>query len=486
MLSDVLDKRVHVSWKISVYFLGAVVGVACILILDYRRFSGSDWLIVSLTLAFIGFLRCSKISLVMGFIAGVSIGLWAGAVQQSKLNAYQDLYGTEQSITGRISGDVVVTESGQSRLAIDRIFVNDNSYHGEVWTQMYSGVDMKRGDVVKVRGTVGEGFGVYPASIFIAELVDISRPVRSDVIGTARDSFSQRVTQSIDGPEGLLGVSFLVGQRSMLPSFIQDEFRALGLVHLVVASGFHLTIVIRFVRRLLSRATKYLATTMSFAVIGVFLLLTGFSTSMTRASLVAGISLLTWYFGRAVHPVVLLLTVAGVTALINPSFVWGDVAWYLSFSAFAGVIILAPLLREYFWGSDKEINALHYIVLATTSAQIATFPIIAYTFGQYSPLALVSNLLILPLVPLAMLLTFVTGLVTYVSYFLGSLLGSVATVVLSYITFVTGWLVQSPWAIGTIEMSLSLVMFNYVGLVLVVLYLQKVTSLKLRKENPIE
>jgi competence protein ComEC len=475
-----------VSWKIGVYFLGAVVGVACILVLDYRRFYGSDWLIVSLALAFVGFVRHSRASLVMVFIAGVSMGLWAGAVQQSELNAYQDVYGTEQSITGRISDDVVVTGGSQNRLTIDQIFINEKSYRGEVWAQMYSGVDMKRGDIVTLRGTVGEGFGVYPASIFSAELVDIARPVRSDVVGTARDSFSQRVTQSIDGPEGLLGVSFLVGQRSLLPSFIQDEFRTLGLVHLVVASGFHLTIVIRFVRRLLSRATKYLATIMSFTVIGVFLLLTGFSTSMTRASLVAGISLLAWYFGRAVHPVVLLLTVAGITAFINPSFVWGDVAWYLSFSAFAGVIILAPLLREYFYGSDKEINALHYILLATTSAQIATFPIIAYTFGQYSPLALVSNLLILPLVPLAMLLTFVTGVVTYVSSFLGGLLGGVTTVVLSYITFVTGWLVESPWAIGTIEMPLISVALSYVVLTLVIVYLQKVTGLKLRKENPIE
>ena len=144
-------------------------------------------------------------------------------------------------------------------------------------------------------------------------------------------------------PQASLGIGFLTGQRSTLPDSLDEQLRIVGLTHIVVASGYNLTILVRFARRLFVRYSKYWATVSASVMICGFVLVTGFSPSMSRAALVTGLSLAAWYYGRKIHPLVLLLFAAAITVLINPSFLWGDIGWALSFTAFAGVMLLAPL-----------------------------------------------------------------------------------------------------------------------------------------------
>jgi ComEC/Rec2-related protein len=64
--------------------------------------------------------------------------------------------------------------------------------------------------------------------------------------------------------------------------------------------------------------------------------------------------------------------------------------------------------------SPKEISGLNWLsslimpnFLDTLSAQIATFPILYFTFGQVQPLSFLPNLFVLPVVPLIMMLGFI-------------------------------------------------------------------------------
>ena len=110
--------------------------------------------------------------------------------------------------------------------------------------------------------------------------------------------------------------------------------------------------------------------------------MTGASPSMVRAGLVTGLSLLAWYVGRKFHPVVLLGLVSAMTVLWNPNYAWGDMGWMLSFAAFAGVIIVAPIMSAYFFSADK-VSSVAQILLETLAAQLVTAPIIMVAFGQF-------------------------------------------------------------------------------------------------------
>jgi competence protein ComEC len=157
------------------------------------------------------------------------------------------------------------------------------------------------------------------------------------------------------------------------------------------------------------RLSKYQSTFISFALIGAFLFVTGFSASIVRAAIVSGLSLLAWYYGRNFRPLLLILLTAAITGYWNPLYVWSDIGWYLSFLAFYGVLIVAPLLKRRLFGS-REPRLLGMVAIESLSAQLMTTPFILWIFHQTSLVAPISNLLIVPLVPFAMLLSLIAGL----------------------------------------------------------------------------
>jgi competence protein ComEC len=123
--------------------------------------------------------------------------------------------------------------------------------------------------------------------------------------------------------------------------------------------------------------------------------------------LVSVLSLWAWFYGRRIRPLVLISFAAAVTALWNPFYIWGDLGWYLSFLAFFGVLVIAPLISARLF--TKPPKLLTSVLIETLSAELMTLPLILMSFSQLSIIALVANVLVVPLVPLAMLLTAVAG-----------------------------------------------------------------------------
>jgi len=182
-----------------------------------------------------------------------------------------------------------------------------------------------------------------------------------------------------------------------------------------------------------------------FSVLGIFLAITGQAPSIVRACAVSSLALLAWYFGRKVKPSVLILVPAAVTAYISPLNYWFSLGWWLSFLAFFGVLVVAPLLVKRFL--KREPNILIKTAIETTSAQLMTIPLIIWVFGKISVIAVLANLLVLPLIPLAMITTFVTGIAGMLYPSLAGVISWSATLVLRYITDVVSWLAEIPWSL---------------------------------------
>jgi len=206
---------------------------------------------------------------------------------------------------------------------------------------------------------------------------------------------------------------------------------------------------------------------------------------MSRAGLVSGLSLAAWYYGRKFHPIVLLFLAIAATLLINPSYAWGDLGWQLSFAAFAGVMIVAPLMHRYLFG-DKKPGMIRQILGETVSAQLATAPILIASFGQLSNVAIISNLLVLPLVPFAMLLTFIAGVGSLVVPAIAGFVGMPATWLLHYMVSVAEYLASLPWAMSVVQLPWWGVVLCYVVIIGVCLYMWRVTKFNLRDTNLVD
>lgn len=480
-----LKRDVHVSWHLTIISAGLLAGTALLAVLPHEIFTGLWVLVVAFSLLLVVLVNRCAAMLIFALGGGMFLGFWVGANEQQKLSLYEAYQGEEVTLEAVVADDTSRGQGGDQRFELSDARINNQEMHGEIWASTLSDKEIKRGDIIILKGEISEGFGNFPASMQSASVVDTKRPHPGDIGLRVRDWFTERIRQAIPEPEATLGASFLTGHREALPESLSERLGILSLTHVVVASGFHLTIVVRFMRRLLTGISKYLTTFISGSMIGGFLLVTGFSTSMIRASLVAGLSLLAWYYGRNIHPIKLLLIIAAATVIIKPAFIWGDIGWYLSFAAFTGVIILAPLLNSYFFGDYDKPGVLRHILVGTTSAQITTFPIIVLAMGQYSPLALLANLLVLPIVQLAMLLTFAGGLVAAATPSLAAVAGFPAYWVLLYITNVTSWLASLPMAYNEIDFNIAKLAISHVIILILIIFLRYKTGHRLGNDNAI-
>ena len=262
-----------------------------------------------------------------------------------------------------------------------------------------------RGDRVRVSGKLFPMRGSNQGRIAYAQL-DVINTGSSHINDFTR-KFNAGMQSALPEPTASFGLGLLIGQRSTLPAEITAALTAVGLVHIVAVSGYNLTIIVRGVGRL-KLGSKYQKLILSLALIVGFILVTGFSASIVRAALVSALSLWAWYYGRQVKPLVLISFAAAVTGLWNPFYIWGDLGWYLSFLAFFGVLVIAPLITGRLFRKPPKL--LTMVLIETLAAELMTLPLILMTFSQLSIIALVANVLVVPLVPLAMLLAAVAGL----------------------------------------------------------------------------
>lgn len=457
------------------------MGVALAGVLHVRNFP-----FVLLCLSFVSLavslVRRHALFVIFAIIFGAFLGCWRGSIEQSALTSYAPFYGRTVSLQGVVSADTSYGPHGDQRIMLKNIMLGGRSLHGQVWVSTISHAKIQRSDTVMLSGRLGEGFGNLPASMFFAKVTNITRPQPGDVALHIRNWFADGIRRAIPDPASSLGVGYLVGQRTALPDNLDNELKIVGLTHAVVASGYNLTILVIFARRAFLKKSKYLAMLLATAMAFGFMLVTGFSPSMTRAGIVTALGLGAWYYGRKVHPLVLLPLAAAITTLMNPAYLWGDIGWSLSFAAFAGVLLLAPLLQHFFWG-NKQPGILREIFVSTMSAQIVTMPIMIFAFGHYSPYALLANMLVLPLVPLTMLLTFVAGVAGLAAPGLTHIFGFPATLILRYMIKVVNVIAGLPGAQSDVTFNTLGVAISYAAIILAILWLWRKTAHNFRSSG---
>ncbi len=479
-----LLRKIHISWLIAGWCLGVVVGVIAVFYVPQGVFRGMAWLWLSLVML-IPIVKTRQIFMVLlVLVSGCLFGLWRGSLGQVGLEDYQLLLGQTVEIQGRVSEDPDLSSRGQTVLRLKNITIGNDSLPGSLWATTARSQQIKRSDTVRIKGKMTEGFGSFAGVIYSVEVLAIERPVPGDVAVGVRDWFAERVKKYLPETESALGLGFLLGLRRALPPELVEVLKIAGLTHVIVASGYNLTILVRLSRRLFVRVSKYLATLSSVAMILSFMAITGASPSMSRAGLVAGLSLAAWYYGRKIHPFVLLPLAGAITLLINPEYGWNDLGWQLSFASFAGVIVLAPLLQRYFFG-EKEPGNVRQIIGETFSAQLMTLPLLVLSFGVFSNVSLIANLMVLPFVPLAMLLVFLIGIFASMPILAG-IIALPTQWLLGYMVSVSEWLAGRDWAQTEVTIGWWLMGLCYMVIFGAIWWMIRQTGYRLRESSIVE
>ncbi len=261
----------------------------------------------------------------------------------------------------------------------------------------------------------------------------------------------------VDG-RGIIA-ALATGERRLMSESLMSAVRASGLAHLLAVSGMHLAAVVALlyfvVIRLwcLTRLRQVLepkAVAAGVALMGAifFTALTGAHASTCRALVVAALVLLGVMLNRRIRLLPALALAAIALLLHRPVLLW-DVGFQMSFAATLALALVfshesGALTLEQPSKTRSLLRGGWSLARASFWASFATAPIAIYHFGALSGLALLSNLLAVPLVTLVLLPASFLGIL------LGLLWAPLGSLVLTPCITIAGWLANLCYGLETL------------------------------------
>ena len=437
-LCKLLKSTLHQSWCVVYLAVGVILGVILGIVFRVNYLASGYFLILALMLFVIAMVRPKVVWMVLALVAGLLMSFVRIANELTGENYIRQFYGETVVVYGVITGDPNTDEGGTSYKLSQLKFGENGEFEtaGNLYVSGYRNYDLMRGDTVKLEGKMSEGFGTYAGYMWRPEIKLHLRPEPGDAILGVRNFFATRIKTQISTPQSDLGLSYLLGMKAGLPDELNEQLRVVGLTHIVVASGAHLSILVEIARKIFGKISRMTGVIFSVLFVVFFMSMVGWTPSIMRAGIMAILTLLAGMTGRKIEPWRIILIVAAGTLLMNPMFVI-DLGWLLSFASFGGIMIVGPRLTKYFYG-DKKPNFVAETIITTIAATIMTLPITLYYYGQISLISVVANLLILPTLSCAMGLVFMVGVVAEIPI-VGMAIGWCATKILDYHIAVIGF-----------------------------------------------
>lgn len=203
--------------------------------------------------------------------------------------------------------------------------------------------------------------------------------------------------------------------------------------------------------------------------IGFFTLLVGPQISVLRASVFGLIAYIILLSGKKMRVFSLLLIIAVGFTLLDPLILNSDVSFHLSFLAVFGLLFFGDFFNRMFIFLPKWLGLRESLAMCF-AAMVFTLPILMVNFGQISIVSPISNLVIVPFIPLVMLGGFISMITTLFSQYLGILLGFPTWLGLSYILQGVAWFGGLPYASIPFDLGVYGHIFE-IGYFLVVVFL---------------
>jgi competence protein ComEC len=226
-------------------------------------------------------------------------------------------------------------------------------------------------------------------------------------IGEFRDTSAKLVRSYIPSPHSELLIGTVMGadELSKVPKF-KEALKISGTIHVVVVSGFNISLIFGFVTNILGSKHKLRSLILAQSTTAVYSMLTGFQPPVIRA-LVMG-SLVSWikYSDMKIDTFKALLITALVMIILWPYFLF-SVSFQLSFLATLGLVVFGNYTAAFFKKLFKKESFIVEDLSTTISAQVFVLPLVSYYFGRISIISFLVNPLVLWTIPICTILGFI-------------------------------------------------------------------------------
>jgi len=198
--------------------------------------------------------------------------------------------------------------------------------------------------------------------------------------------------------------AMVLGEKKYIPDRVYNAMIKTGTVHILVVSGFNVGIVgfLLFLLLKLGKVPRKIRILLTCVLLIIYCFITGASNPVMRATIM-GIIFLLSYLVRRDADIYSSCAIAAIAILaINPSQLF-DIGFQLSFLSVICIVYISPKLKSILRLESIRIKPFRFLLegfIVSLSAWLGTAGLIWYYFRIFSPVAVIANILVVPLATL--------------------------------------------------------------------------------------
>ena len=196
--------------------------------------------------------------------------------------------------------------------------------------------------------------------------------------------------------------AMVLGDKTGLDADVKDLYQAAGISHVLSLSGLHIAAVGMCLFTILrySGLGLFGASMISSAVMTMYGLMTGFSTSTIRALIMFILAVIAKAIGRT-YDLMSGMCLASILIIVeNPYYIF-DSGFLLSVLSVSGISLIYPILLDITDFFKKEKGAIYEktrkSICISLSTNLATLPVVFNTFFKISRYSIFINIIVVPL-----------------------------------------------------------------------------------------
>ncbi len=335
----------------------------------------------------------------------------------------ETLYNQHLSVEGNIE-QVSATETG-SKLVLNNCSVNGaikKKLDYKIQVYVYGETDLEIGDIITFSEYITDNSSIYEGEFSeypVLNSIKYTAMLNAEdieVVGNNTNIFQKgnlfiknTLKKGLSGDEFSVAYALLTGNSEDMDYELISSFRTAGVAHIFAVSGLHigfLTTVLNFIFNLF-KSKPWVKAIFIPIILFFYVGICNFSASSIRAMIMITVSLIASIKGRRYDGLSSVSIALILILLIFPLQIF-TVGFQLSFVVVLGILLLAKPISKLFKFLPLKIAQSLGAVIA---AQLASIPICLLAFSQFSAIAIIINLIFIPIVTIIYILLLIMTLI---------------------------------------------------------------------------
>ena len=429
-----------------IYLIFSIIGILTGL---YLEFTLSMVLYFLLLLFCLFILKAKKLEILISMCLLIVFNLYTSSL----INSYDCRYIDGSSIEGEFE----IVSYRAIKDYYDKYIVKSKEGNKFI-LYLPHGNELKKGTLINLSGefrlpdlarnTGGFNYRRYLNSqkiygIIRAKNYYVSNLAKFNLIYYIQDEIYKSFARLFPKDEMGLIIGMMIGETKDISEDVLENFKTTGITHLIAVSGSNVVYVVVLVQFLFkkffgNRATYFI----SIFFLILFMLISGASASVCRATLMIILSICADIFFLKSDTFSNILTSAFVLILLNPLVIY-DVGFILSFGGTLGIVLLSKDFTRPF----KRLGKLNETLSVTCSAQLILAPIMMYYFNTFSILSIVTNIIVVPISGSITILGFAVFIISKISFPIAKLIANSLYVLATFTIWVADMFSKIPFSL---------------------------------------